>query len=68
MSHNQTIDLCAERGRLFLTVREAAELAGVSRRTWQRWEKASCIPAGALKRFSEQYVARKSAEKAETST
>jgi len=49
------IDLAALRVRagVSLTVRKASEQAGVSRRTWQRWEAAGKIPLGALKRFCE---------------
>lgn len=50
---NTDVDLQALRGSL--SVREAAERLGVSRRTWQRWEKAGRMPVGALKRWRNQH-------------
>lgn len=34
-----------------LTAEDAASYAGVSRRTWQKWERAGAMPHGALVRF-----------------
>lgn len=46
-------DVAALRERAGLTIMAAAKLLGVTRRTWQRWEAAGGMPAGALKRLEQ---------------